>query len=58
MEWISVKDKLPTTNGKYVVECKTMMGNIHRVETTDTINDKGGVSWGVTNQVVLRWLKE
>lgn len=40
MTWINVTQELPITNGKYVIECRTMMGNIHKVETTVSINEK------------------
>ena len=54
MQWVDIKDRRPVdTSKKYVIETRTMMGNIHRVETT-----WNGKTFGVTNQVVLRWLEE
>lgn len=54
MNWINIKDRLPIdTNKKYVVETRTTMGNIHRIETTFN-----GKTFGVNNQIVLRWLEE
>jgi hypothetical protein len=54
MIWINIKDKLPIdTTIKYIVETKTMCGNIHRLETRFN-----GKLFGVRNQIVLRWLLE
>lgn len=52
MEWISAKIK-PANVGKYVVETKTTMGNIQRLECT-----WNGKTWSLSNQIVLQWLKE
>jgi hypothetical protein len=50
MEWTTNN---PETPGKYIVETKTMMGNIHRLEA-----HWNGKSWSFTNQVFVRYLKE
>lgn len=50
MEWITSNPDQP---GKYIVETKTMMGNIHRIESF--WNGKG---WSFTNQTFVRFLKE
>lgn len=57
MEWISVKEKLPKKEGKYVVKTVTSMGNTHKVETFCTIT-KGKAHFGVNNQIVTHWLQE
>lgn len=57
MNWIDIKIEQPTIEGKYIVEAKTMMGNIHKFETIFTIENNKG-KFDVSNQLVLRWLKE
>lgn len=43
----------PPVTGKYIVETKTTMGNIHRIEST-----WNGKSWSFNNQLFERWLDE
>jgi hypothetical protein len=50
MEWTTAN---PIREGKYVVETKTAMGRIQRLESY-----WNGKSWSFTNQVFLRYLKE
>ena len=50
MEWI---DKQPEIAGKYIVETKTQMGNIRRLEAY-----WNGKSWNFTNQKFVKYLKE
>ena len=52
LEWIG-NNIPPSQVGKYVIETKTLVGNIHRLEAC-----WNGESWSVSNQIVLRWLKE
>lgn len=57
MNWISVKDRLPDTEGKYIVKTKTTMGNINRFDARFYITgDKK--TFDVSNQVVTHWLEE
>ena len=50
----------PTKQGKYIVETKTTMGRIHRLEATYTPDEKNPTkgSWSFTNQTFVRWLDE
>jgi len=50
--WMDVTT-LPTEEGKYIVETKTSMGNIHRLETLFD-----GEKFLCKNQKVIRWIKE
>ena len=43
----------PPVTGKYIVETKTTMGNIHRIEST-----WNGKTWSFNNQLFQRWLDE
>lgn len=50
----------PPVTGKYIVETKTGMGAIRRIEANYTVNDKDPKkgSWSFTNQLFERWLDE
>ena len=50
----------PPVTGKYIVETKTPMGNIHRIEATYTPSEKDKTkgTWGFNNQLFERWLDE
>ena len=50
MKWLANN---PKEEGKYIVETKTMMGNIHRLESY-----WNGKSWSFTNQSFVRYLNE
>lgn len=50
MEWININPDKP---GKYIVETKTMIGNTNRLESYFN-----GKSWGFTNQIFIKYLKE
>lgn len=50
--------ELPTKEGKYIVETKSMMGNTRRLEASCTINENGKVTWSFTNQTYVKHLKE
>jgi hypothetical protein len=50
MRWNTDSPKAP---GKYVVETRTMMGRIQRIES-----NWNGKSWGFTNQLFVRYLDE
>jgi hypothetical protein len=50
IEWVSSQ---PEKAGKYVVETKTQMGNVHRIES-----HFNGKSWNFTNQIFIKYLKE
>ena len=57
MNWISIKDRLPNTEGKYIVKTKTNMGNVNRFDAIFHINgDKK--TFDVSNQVITHWLEE
>lgn len=43
----------PPVTGKYIVETKTPMGNIHRLEAS-----WNGKTWSFNNQLFQRWLDE
>lgn len=43
----------PPVTGKYIVETKTTMGHIHRLEA-----NWNGKSWSFNNQLFERWLDE
>jgi hypothetical protein len=57
MKWKIIN---PTKKGKYLVETKTTMGTIRRLEATYTPDEKEPTkgSWGFTNQTFVRWLDE
>ena len=50
MEWIASN---PITPGKYLVETKTSIGRIQRLESY-----WNGKSWRFTNQIFVKYLKE
>lgn len=52
MEWIP-ENSHPQVSGKYLVEARSMMGNINRL-----VCYWNGKSWSISNQMVLKWLKE
>lgn len=52
MKWIDAKIK-PDNVGKYIVETKTTMGNIQRLDCV-----WNGKTWSLSNQIVIRWLRE
>ena len=49
---------LPLKSGKYIVETKSMCGNIRKLEATYRLNDNGNGSWSFTNQTYVRHLKQ
>jgi hypothetical protein len=57
MKWRIIN---PTKQGKYIVETKTTMGKLHRIEATYTpdIKEPTRGSWSFTNQTFVRWLDE
>ena len=57
MNW---KTSNPPVSGKYLVETKTTMGRIQRLEAHYTVNEKDPSkgSWSFTNQLFQRWLDE
>lgn len=52
INWIDAKVE-PDKIGKYVVETITSFGNKHKFECY-----WNGKSWSVSNQKVVKWLKE
>ena len=61
MEWIDITKEIPSVEGKYLVQTKTLMGNTHRVDAICSLKqDKGTLKahFNVNNQIVTHWLKE
>lgn len=52
MEWIA-ENSHPRKIGKYIVQTRTVMGNTQKLEAY-----WNGKSWNVSNQMVIKWLKE
>ena len=50
MQWLNYNPNIP---GKYIVETRTKMNNIHRFEAY-----WNGKSWNFSNQTFIRYLKE
>jgi hypothetical protein len=57
MKW---RNDNPPVTGKYLVETKTAMGAIRRLEANFSLNDKDPKksSWSFNNQLFQRWLDE
>ena len=61
MEWIDINKEIPSVDGKYLVQTKTLMSNTHRLDAHCSLKEEKGVMkahFNVNNQIVTHWLKE
>jgi hypothetical protein len=57
MKWIKVSERLPSSEGKYVVKTKSLLGE-KKLETSFSIDENEKHSWSASNQEVMYWLDE
>jgi len=53
MVWVEIKERKPSSSGKYIIKTITRMKNVQRFEARFD-----GNNFDISNQIVTHWLEE